>query len=351
MANLLPITALQTINLQAQDVWNNSQQDFENNQVDAVSIRKQIAEQNGLGAALMRYLGNPNKDEAVRIFWQDFCNMSASDCDSDDYCGDLSAAATGVSYKDYAITQCIYDRFSVSESTFAGSFQDMASFIAAKQVNTMKNLLQRANTKYLLALHANAGFNRGTTYTANATTGVTEIPTANFANSNVMTDIMLDAMLSRVQNPFILDGSNLWRTLENARQNAGNDTGKGDAVRAGLYDVTPDPFGFANAGTAVQDSTFLVTPYAMAFVSKNYYNETVPTYDNTLGKEKWSIPVPGFGLRLDVLHQRFCESGKKDRYSHVWNYTLNYDFLTNPYGCADANGKIVTGIIEYKKVA
>lgn len=354
MATILPLTALQQINLQAQQAWADSQQAVENRALFADSLKKQINTQNALGGSFIQPLTDNTKDNAdVRIIWPDFCSDTGSDTCSDTLCGDLTGAVAPLQSKTYNITQCRNESFSVSETTFAGSFADMQQFIADNQNRKIKNILERLNTKYLIALHANSGFNRGGVYAQNGTTpnGQYEVAAAQYNDTNLITQIIIDAEKSQIENPFILDSGNLYKTYLQARFNQGNDTGKGDAARANFFDITFDLQGFAKAGGVTANSTFVVAPYAMAFVNKNYYDNTTPVYDPTLEKDKWSFTIPGFGVKVDVLHQRVCENGAKNRFTHTWNYRVNYDFLTNPFGCADGAGKIVTGIIEYTKVA
>lgn len=344
---ILPTTALLRVNLQTEEVFGATQRSIENT-IKAEALRKQIAAQNALGGQFVEALTNPRKDNAdVRVWWVDFCGQAAADCTNDTYCGDLDAAVPGIDYKDYNITGCITDGFKLSESTFAGSFADMQEFIRLNQVQKISNLVNLLNKKYLLFLAANAAYNAGGQYAQ--ASGISTIPAEEYENTNLVAKIMLDALLSQMPNPFILDGKNLWMTWTQAKFNRENLDGRGDANRADFFDITFDPFGFAAA--ALPDSTFLVTPYAARFVNKNYYENATPQYDPTTKHDKYSINIPGFGIRVDVLHQRICESEKLNRFAHVWRYTLHHDFLLNPNGCDLGSGNRVNGIIEYRKGA
>lgn len=345
---ILPTTALQKINLMTEDAWSTNQRAIEN-EVEADSLQKQIQKQEKLGKSFITPLTDPKKDHNdVKVMWIDFCGESAEDCSVDNYCDGIDGAVPGVQFKDYNLSQCITDDFKLSESTFAGSSADMQEFIVKNQVRKITNLLNLLNKKYLLFLHANAGFNRGATYAPNVSAQA-QVPAAKYSSADLITDMIIDARISKVQRPFGLSGRNLYKTYLNA--DLDSDDTKGQINRARQLDITFDIFGFANAGGAIVDSTFLVTPYAAAFVNKNFYQSSVPVFDPTTKMDKYYITIPAFGIRVDVLHQRICEDAKKDRFAHVWKYTLHYDFLTNPFGCADANGKIVTGILEYTKVA
>lgn len=349
MATILSLTALTAMNLQLEEAWGTNQRSIEQSELRAEALAKQLAVQQNLGNQVVATLTNPTKDRDVRVLWYDFCNSTVADCDSDDYCGDLTAAEKGMANKDYAITQCVNDKFAAKEDTFAGSSMDFNDYVRKTQADTIVKLINKLDAKYALALHANAGFNRGGFYSINGTTGVSEVPTADYSNMGLITQMIIDAKRSKIQNPFIIDSGNLLKTYLNAGFNGANGEGKGEAARANFYDVTFDIDGLVEAGAATANSTFLVSPYAIVFVNKTYYGNTAPI-EVQPNKFTYSIRIPRFGVTVDVIHQKVCANLKKNRWDHTFYYTVHYDFLTNPFGCADANGKIVTGIVEYVKV-
>lgn len=344
---ILPTTALQRINLMTEESWPVNQRQIENT-VEADSLITQIRKQNALGANFIRKITDSKKDQPdVRVLWIDFCNEVAEDCDNDNYCDGIDADEAGIDYKDYNIAQCVMDGFKANEDTFAGSEMDFQDYVLKNQNQKIANLMNILNKKYILFLHANAGFNRGTDRTFNVS-NQTEVTTADYGNTDLITDMIIDAKMSKIINPFMLDGKNLLKTFLNADFDALNAEGKGDKARMGVFDYTGDPFGFANAG--LPNSTFMVTPYAAAFVNKNYYDNNAPEYDSDVKMWKYRINIPLLGAYIDVLHQRTCVNLKKNRFAHVWKYTLHYDFLLNPNGCT-IDGEIVSGILEYTKVA
>lgn len=346
---LLPTTALQKVNLMSEEAWATNQRNTEN-MVQADSLRAQIEKQNALGGNFIQKITDARKDNIdVRILWVDFCGEAAADCNgADNYCAGIDANEAGIDFKDYNITSCITDGFKANEDTFAGSFMDFQDYIVKNQNQKITNLLNLLNKKYILFLHANAGINRGLQggRTFNVS-NQTEVVAADYDNTDLITDIIIDAKMSKIINPFMIDGKNLMKTFLNADFDALNLDGKGDAARKAFFDYTADPFGFSDAG--LPNSTFMITPYAAAFVNKNYYNNAAPQYDPDVKMEKYRIRIPSFGISVDVLHQRTCVNLKKDRFAHVWRYTLNYDFLLNPNGCL-INAKRATGILEYTKV-
>lgn len=350
MAALLPETALTRINLLTEEAWTPNQADIENSQVDAATFSSLLRGAASLGAPLVSKITDPKKDWGdVRIYWPDFCGQEATECDAEDnLCGDLAADPSPLASQDYGITQCLNDKFSISESDFAGSWMDMQNFLVREQNQRVVNIVNKLNEKAILFMHANAGLNKGGQFTVNGGNQY-EVPSAEFDDTMIMTKMLLDAEASNVRNPKLITGNpTAFLTFKNAQFEAANGEGKGNAARAGAFgDITLDIRGFMKVPT-LAGSIFAVTPYAVAFASKNYYSSSTPVYDPDLKKWKYFIRIPAYGLTIDVLHQRVCESGRKDRWNHVFNYSLNYDFFNNPRGCLDEDsGKRVTGIIEY----
>lgn len=336
---------MQTINLDIAEAWANPQSERDV-KGSSETIDSLVAHQNGAQAPLLNYLQDPTKDYDVEVYWPDFCGQSAIDCESDP-CQDLTADQAEVQKKPYKITQCIEDKFSINEADFFKSFINKDSFIQKNINQKINNLLFLLDIKALTFLHANAGLNKGGAFHANAS-GQYEVPGALFNSTNILAQFYYDAQVSQVLSPFIVDGSNLWGVWFQANMNAQNSNGSGDFRRSTLFgDITFDPIGFA-AVPEVTNSSFIISPSAYAFATKNYIPNEVPQYDEAAKKWKYSIDLGRYGARVDVFMQRICVDATKNLYKLVWLFKLHFDFLASPVGC-DVNGKSVTGIIEYTK--
>lgn len=355
---ILSATALQRINLLTQQAWDPNQRQIDQWAVDTVTFDTLIARQNAAGRMLIEPITDPNKDNDVRIWWNDFCGQEAEDCDSEaTYCGDLTGNPSQVDYKDYAITQCLTKSFQVAEETFKGSFMSMDQNLLDNQNQAIRQLLNGLNKKAIVFLKANAGLNKGGQFAEIG--GAYELPSfTGPESSTIYTKIIYDALKSRIANPFLLDYGNLWHLNMNAQFEAGNGEGKGNAARANYFNIISDIQGGSQVPSAA-NSTFLLAPYAYAFVNKSYYRNremvngkvqfsgSVPVYDPASDKYKYYINIPGYDIVIDVLWQRKCVNAKKNIYTHVFQYTLHYDFILNPTGCDNGSGDSVNGIIEY----
>lgn len=362
---ILSATALQRVNLLVQQAWLPNQRDIDQNAQDTATFDTLLQRQNSIGKMLVEEITDPNKDKDVRVWWNDFCGQEAEDCDdgtgNNHSCGDLGGNPSQVDYKDYAVTQCLTKKFKIQQQTFKGSFMSLEQNLLDNSRQAIRQLLNALNKKAIIFLQANAGLNKGGQYPVNGNDQY-EIPATNFANENtrVYTNILFDAAKSRIGNPFILDYGSLWHMNMNAKLDQGNGEGKGNAARAGLFNVVEDIQGGAQVPAAA-NSIFLVAPYAYAFVNKSYFRKreiingivsfsgSTPVYDPSSDKWKWYITIPGYDITVDVLMQRVCVNADKDIFEWRFQYKLWYDFLLNPSGCDNGSGDSVNGIIEYVK--
>lgn len=352
-------TALQGLNLTSLQAWEPNQRQIDQWAVNTETLDALLNRQNALGNMVIDPLINPNKKNEVRIWWNDFCGREATDCTNDNGCGPLTANPSKVDFKDYEITGCIKDGFSINEETFTGSFMSIEQNFIDNQNKVISNLLNKLNQKAIVFLEANAGLNKGGQFVESGGKYIIPNPTGP-SSSTIYTKIIRDGIVSRLNNPFILDYGNFWEMNMNAQFEQGNGEGKGNAARSRYFNIVSDLFGGTQV-PAVAGTSFLVAPYAFAFVNKSFFQKrthpvnghveftgSIPKWDDALGKYKWYINIPGYNIVVDVLKSRQCINGNEDTYSHVFQYRLTYDFLLNPTGCPNGDGDAVSGIIAYQ---
>ncbi|MGN6491156.1 MAG: hypothetical protein ACTHLE_04110 [Agriterribacter sp.] len=362
---ILEGTRLQDINLDIENAWSTNQRQIDQWAKTTDTLDVLLAKQKSVGSRVTEILENPNKDETHKIWWNDFCGEEAEACGVDNGCGDLTADESELDSQEYAVTQCLQKRFAVSETTFAGSFRDLEQYVTDNLNQVVLQLVNGLNKSAIQFLQANAGVSRGNKFGGINGANQYIIPSEWIENENtkLYTKMLFEAQRSRILNPFIIDMGNLWEMNTNAAFDGANGEGKGNAARARAFNINYDIFGGGQVPEAA-GSTFIVAPYAYAFINKSWYRKRetptqghvsftgkTPVYDPTLEKWKYYIEIPAYGIYLDVLKQRVCENGKKDRYKHIWQFTLNYDWLLNPTGCPDDNGDAVTGIVEFANEA
>ena len=367
MPSILDVTSLSRINLRSVEGWDPSQLSIDMNAQTTGTLDILLRHQtDAMKPRIKDLLRDPNKNFEVRIFWNDFCNKVAEDCDdspaNDNSCGDLEGPPIEKDFQDYELTSCIRHRFSVDEETYTQSTEDPTDDLAEMQRNALKVLLERLNLKAMIFLKMNAGPNMGETFQDTGGDYRYIIPSDVFtdADTTVYADLIRDSIDSRLANPFLLDYGNFWRMNFNALIDGANGEGKGNAARARLFNIETDLFGPRQL-PSIKDSTFAITPYSYAFVNKSYFQRKVtlmpgvdqfrgstPVYDAASNKWKWYITIPGYNIVVDVLMQRVCVNQDKNLFQYIFQYTLHYDWFLNPAGC-EINGEKVTGIIEYVK--
>lgn len=340
---------LSKVILEIEDAWNNSQIMNELGALDIETFRILMSRQQSAQAVMINPVQDPQKDYDVEVLWPNFCEWDAVDC-AQDICDTITGAQKGFDTTPYEITQCIEDSFEVSETQLAKTSMTMEAYISLMSRRVIKNILERLNQKFIAFLVAHVGYNvggdtLGAEHAYNGTTGYTEVPAAEW-NADLMIDMRLDAQLSKIFAPFIMDGRSLYR--ERMKAELESDDTNANQRKLDLFTIESDPVGFAKAG--IIDKTFLISPAAYAFLTKNYVNNAEPQWNQVLGKYQFNLNLGLFGLKLDAYQQSVCEDSKTGRAKHVFLYRLNFDIVPNPNGC-DQDGETVTGILGYQKVA
>ena len=337
------IALLSESNIATEQAWTNSQMQIETDDVQSETFDTLLENQQKLGDGFVTKLTDANKDYDVKVNWIDFCGTAATDGDTE-VCADIDETPAPGKEKQYSIGQTVKVTYSVDESELAGSFKDKAEVLAKTQKNAFKELVQRLNLKSDLFLNANIGYNAGNEFAKTGTTS--NVPEAEY-NVSLAPRIMKEMLYNKVPNAFIVDGGTLYLPITNAGIDGANGEGKGNATRSKIFKTTVDIHGMAGAG--LSDCTFAVAPYSYAFVSKNYYKNRKPVYDPDMGTGKWkySVPIPKYGIRADVVMQRKCIDGTKDRFKYVFVAKIHYEFLVNPEGCT-VGGNTINGIWKYK---
>lgn len=329
--------------------WSPNQASIETADIQAKTLEALVANQIPKEQGFIQKITDPEKDHDVKVYWPDFCGLEAADTDTN-VCNAISRTMAEVNEKAYTIGSIIEDGFAIEEDKLATSAIDKAKFIKQSSDAAIKRIIERLSTKGVAFLNGNSGYNNGGGNSGYSfANGATEVPTNDY-NVSLMPKIMYDMIVNRVPNAFLIDGGSLYLPYTNARLNAANGEGKGDANRAQLFPAEFDILGFGKA--ALSDRTFVVAPYSYALVTKNYVPNAAPVFDEQLGATgmmKYQMRIPRYGIVLDVFMERACVNGTKQRYKINWLYKLHYDYLVNPAGCT-VSGNTVTGIWQYKKV-
>lgn len=283
------------------------------------------------------------KDRDVEIAWINACNVEAEDCV--DACT-IGGNELTTDKATYAIETCKQVKFKVPEKTFRDNLFDYTEVVATGMMKGRKELDEQIAQAAIAALNANSGVNAHAsekwTLSGTPTGSISEVAPGNF-DLGLMFHMQYAAAQNRFSDPFLLSGFNLAEAIFNARMNAGNDSGKGDAMRASTIRVHQDFFNLEavnTSGGTVSYYTYMVDKGAIAFASKNYYNPQPRTLDG-IGHVLFSVPSMKLpGVVYDVTHTVTCTSGE---YYHEYKLEAHFDWFINPTGCINTR----TGILRF----
>ena len=281
-------------------------------------------------------LTSSDKDNQVRIVWLDACDEKTNDCADDCSVGGEEISANS---KLYDLQLCRSAGFSVREKALRSTIYSYEEIVARAMLAKMK-VLDEFFTGYVLTIiWQNMGVSSFVPdgWSLSASPDRLDVP-GNLFNLDIITDLQQVAIMNRFASPFVLSGSNLWRDFMRARDNMGNDNGKGDAARSKQIQTYFDLWN-VDTFTNPDRFSFLINRGAVAIESKAYY-ETPRTYMDNMRYSVQSKNLPG--VKYDVVYRNRCESNE---IIHDFSIYLNGGVFINPTGCVENR----TGIIGIKK--
>jgi hypothetical protein len=290
------------------------------------------------------------KDEQLQVIGNHFCGEGADDFTEADAC---TPTCTEPSTNSWLMTvpTAIHKCFTIDFNEARGNeLVNMDAYITARAA-TEKMLLQELSQRLIAFIEANIG---DSVWTGKGTTtpgaGTTYIPA--YWNSGIISEFMRMAIMNKFQNPMYLDGGILWQQMANAKFNAGNANGAGDASAfnsimgsyyADLYNVMQtlqtDQVMYMIEKGAVGLDTKSHLEYADEMVaSGNFLDRAYYGNDQWRWKEKMML-YPQF--TIDV-HRKIVCGGTKGKKTESFDLILRPVYAVNPNGC-DTNN---TGIIK-----
>ena len=296
--------------------------------------------------AMLDPLQDKSKTNTVKLIWLNA--SSVADAAVGDDCA-ITGPELSSDSKEYAIDtfrkasfsvkeiQARTDQFTLEQQIARGILQcdkELAEYVAEQCVAKLESF--RGTNTYLNPVGEGAWALNGSD---------TEIP-ADQWTTGIMPKLSLTARKNKFINPALISGEALWYMNEEAANNQGNDTGKGDAVRmASKYFsrkyFDPVKIDEVNAGSI---KAYMIDRGAMALVTKTHY-PTVPTvYQNPwqMRYQTESKNLPG--IFWETIYSMSCTSGE---ITHVWQFKVNLGIFSNPTGATATN----TGVLSFLRPA
>lgn len=339
------------IKLKAEQIWGDSRMnaDFQPNAQAAITL---LSHQ----TAQLAPLQDPTKRNTVVVNWIKTCAIAVQDRTSN--C-DITGVQTETTSKSYAINLWKEVTFAVDENMGQTNIYSAQEVAARNMLTALKVLDEWVAQQVLIKLHSFAGANVAPLPgTYDNSTKITTIPAASY-NYTMVPDLIKSAVLNRMNNPYFIEGGNLYSSYWNAQANAGNLDGKGDQIRATALDMTFDLWNFAASG--VTESMFGLIPGAV-FMANKTLNPDAPTYVPG-GVQQWrytaaSRTLPG--VKYDVYTKMTCTNDGNGEEHLITAYKVQFTggIYLNPEGCpvtisvgGSPTAVTPTGVLAYAKGA
>lgn len=280
-----------------------------------------------------------DKWNQIKLIWLEMCGTDTTACTDLCAAGTLDEIQSGCETHELA---CLAEAgFTINQFAFDYTSYDFQMAVAKGFLAKTKLLDEKIAQLAVAALSSFAGVNQYTTGLAEGT-GNAFIPPA-YWGSDLMAEFAMIAIINKFNNPYLVSGSNLYKSNWNAMMNAGNADGAGAAKKMDFFPAYFDLFNVDSVNTP-DKVTYLVDPNALAFVNKARYPDASNPiiYTNGANKTLYSIPSRNLaGINYDVIYSTVCTD---DEIVHNFKIKATGAFLQNPVGCNDE----ITGVLEFK---
>lgn len=324
---------LTNIQARAMEMWANPGRDADY-MIESVAAQMLL----GMQTARFEELKNPTKDREITGYFVDDCDEDLDDCD--DTCS-IDGVIASTSSQDFALTTCKKIGFKVPELQLRTNVFGMEDLVARQLAKKVKALDEFWAQQVVLAMEANKGDNLYTDmYTVSG--GDTTIPASAFT-PELMGYISLVKTKNKLGNATLFSGGSLYLQQWKAMMNNANADGKGANNMMSSQDIVFDLFN--PAAVSLGSNMYLITPNALALVTKAYYGaytaaNPVEYPGEGINQKRYGIASPTLpGVVYDVHYGIKCENGE---IYHIWQLHTKGDVLANPAGCTQER----TGILK-----
>lgn len=330
-------------------MWTNSryEAEFKPNAEAAVAI---LANQ----TATFRELQDREKDNTVMVNFINSCGVQVEDCETN--C-DLTEPELETGSKEYEIDLCKKTGFSVDAEKLRTNTYDVNEVAARGMASSIKALDEWWARQAIAKMKAFSGVNVAPApFTYDAVDKSTDVPAASY-NVKLVANMLQQALLNKMGTPYFVDNGSLYLDWLNAQLDGGNAEGRGNANRIAQLRMYFDQFNFAGAGIA--EDTFMISPGAIAFKTKNRNPDVPYTWGGSIQQTHYTVPSIALpGVKYDAYYTLRCDTvGGKAHFFHTWRFETNGGIWLNPEGCPvtiQVGGEPVTltptGVLSYTKV-
>ena len=288
--------------------------------------------------AQLTVLEDREKDKQLKITWVEICGTTIKD-DCNTTCTP-GGTELSINCKDYSLNLCNSAGFTIPEYAFRTSNYSREEVVARAFLRADQELCEWYNEQAILAADSYTGINQYDTGLGKVCGHDTYLEAAMWT-PEIMGYFMQTAVINRQRNSYMLSGTNLSGANWQAMMNAQNLDGKGAQAMMGSMRKYFDLF---KIDSTIGKKTLLISPYAMAVWTKNYYSEAPINYIGA-GLTNFSIQSKNLPwVRFDVTYTTRCAvvGGVKEMY-HDYTLQLHAGVYQNPLPCNTEQ----TGILSF----
>lgn len=316
-------------------MWADSQkkQDYEANVVTANAL----IENTTAKLEIVQDTSDQKKRKA-KIYWNEVCGITPS-TGTPSYCtpNGTKPNSNGI---EYDIAKKVSSAFKIDEADYVNNALMIPDVFADTLLKHMKALDEKIAQVAVSSLDSFVQINAnqaGIGCSDASGDWVETFINPQYWSPSIMGYFKKTAILNKFNNPFLIDGSNLYDHYFNAQMNAGNDNGKGAKAMFDSMKFYSDLF---NIDAVADKSTFMVNRGTVAFASKAWWtgvSQTNPKVDAD-GRKKFSVKSNNIkGLEYDVYIKSTCSSQFE---SHDVLIVAEYDIFNGAPACDEATGVI-----------
>lgn len=323
-------TQLQKVIAKVDKAWaeNQQAQEYVPNVAIVTALRKEQT-------ARLTEIQNPEKDATLKIWWVADCNTGVATDDEDDC--DIAGPEAESKSQDYAITTKKMVKFSVKENMGRTNEVGREDALAIQLLARMKELDEEIAQTAVAFVNSNAGANQFTGGIGNVS-GLETFIAPSFWAGDMYGYFAQVAIMNKLNNPFMVHGSNLYQQNWQAAFNAANSNQKDQLPKLQSMRSYWDMWNIDSINNP-DSVSYMIGKGAIAFASKAYYPKNNPV--DFMTSKRWSIESKSLpGVWYDVIYTNRCSN---EDIIHDYKLKAKYDFFVNPLGCNED----VTGILKF----
>lgn len=278
------------------------------------------------------------KKRKVKIYWNEVCGITPGTT-APNYCT-ISGTKPNSNAIEYDITKYVTSKFTIDEADYVNNTLRIPEVFAdtlLKHMKAMDEKIAQVSVSSLDSFVQPNANQSGIGCSDETGDWVETFIDPAFWNPTIMGYFQKTATLNEFNNPFLLDGSNLYDHYWNAIKNAGNANGPGAKA---MFEAMKFYSDLKNVDLVSPQSTYLINRGTVAFASKAWWtgvSQTAPIIDSD-GRKKFSIKSYNInGVEYDVYITSEC-SGQFEKHNVL--LVGEYDILNGAPSCDGATGVI-----------